>query len=211
MIIAIDGPAGAGKGTLGRRLAAHLGFAYLDTGALYRAAALRLLRAGGALDDAAEAARAAAGLTPVDLDDPELRAGHIGEAASRIAAMPEVRRALLEFQRRFAYRPPGGARGAILDGRDIGSVVCPDADVKLFVTADLAERARRRWRELVAAGEAVEAESVHADLAARDERDAGRAHAPLERAPDAHLLDTTDLDIEAAFAAALALVDGRRV
>lgn len=211
MIIAIDGPAGAGKGTLGRRLAAHLGFAYLDTGALYRAAALRLLRAGGSLNDEAKAACAALGLTPADLSDPELRMGSVGEAASRIAAMPEVRRALLDFQRRFARQPPGGALGAVLDGRDIGTVVCPDADLKLFVTADLAERARRRWRELVAAGEDVEADSVHAEMAARDERDAGRTHAPLERAPDAHLLDTTDLDIEAAFAAALALVDGRRV
>ena len=210
MIIAIDGPAGAGKGTLGRRLAEHLGFAYLDTGALYRATALKVLRAGLSPDDGAGAARMAAALTPPDLCDPELRAGFVGEAASRVAALPAVRKALLEFQKRFAHSPPEGAGGAVLDGRDIGTVVCPEADVKLFVTADLEERARRRWRELIAAGDTVEHAAVRADLAARDARDVSRAHAPLGRAPDAHLLDTTDLDIEAAFAAALALVDGHR-
>jgi cytidylate kinase len=210
VIVAVDGPAASGKGTLARRLAAHFGLAYLDTGTLYRATALRLSRAGGAPDDAAAAAAAAAALTPADLADPALRARAVGEAASRVAAIPAVRAALLAVQRDFARRPPDGAPGAVLDGRDIGTVVCPDADVKLYVTASLDARAARRSRELNVAGDACDVAAIRADLAARDARDSGRPDAPLCRAADAHLLDTTDLDIETAFAAALAMVGGGR-
>lgn len=206
MIVAVDGPVAAGKGTLARRLAEHLGFAYLDTGGLYRAAALRLLRAGGDAEDESAAAAAAAVVTADDLADPRLRDEAVGEAASKVAALAAVRAALLDYQRRFAAAPPGGETGAVLDGRDIGTVVCPDAEVKLFVTADIDTRAARRHAELLSRGNAASLEEVRADLARRDARDRERAAAPLAPAADAHLLDTTNLSIEAAFLAALDIV-----
>lgn len=204
MIIAVDGPVAAGKGTLARKLAAHFGFDYLDTGALYRATALRLMRSGLPVTEA-NAAAAARGLNPDDLSDPALRDEATGRLASEIAAMPAVRAALLDYQRDFAARPPGG-RGAVLDGRDIGTVVCPNAQVKLFVTASPEERARRRYLELKARGAPADYDAVLADLQARDARDQSRAAAPLAPAPDAHLLDTTTLAIEAAFQAACAII-----
>ncbi len=209
MIIAIDGPAASGKGTLARRLAARFGLAYLDTGALYRAVGLALLRAGEDPHDEAAAEAAAAALDPALLDDPELRSEAVGEAASIVAASPRVRARLLDFQRDFAAHPPGGRRGAVLDGRDIGTVVCPDADLKLFVTASDAERARRRHRELREKGVRTDFATVLADLRARDARDSARAAAPLVRAEDAILLDTSELSIDAVFARAAALVEER--
>ncbi len=204
MIIAVDGEAASGKGTLSKRLAAHLGLGYLDTGKLYRATAAAALAAGADMaDEPAVAALAAAlplqALTASGLDDE-----HVGTAASQVAALPGVRAALLAYQQDFAARPGG----AVLDGRDIGTVVCPAADVKFYVTASLEVRAERRTAQLRAAGRAdVSAQSVAADLAARDARDAGRASAPLRRATDAHLLDTTGLSIDAAFVAALTHVE----
>jgi cytidylate kinase len=206
IVIAVDGDVAAGKGTLARRLAADLGFAYLDTGTLYRAAAFRLLALGGDPDDPEAAGAAAAAITPEDLASPDLRREDIGQTASRIAALAPVRAALLDFQRDFAARPPEGARGAILDGRDIGTVVCPDAAVKLYVTASAEVRAGRRLRELQDRGETADFDTVLADLRRRDARDSERKEAPLRAAPDAHLLDTTNLDIEAAFAAAKTIV-----
>jgi CMP/dCMP kinase len=206
VIVTVDGPVAAGKGTLARRLAEHLGFAYLDTGSLYRAAALRLLRAGGDPSDEAAAAAAARAVEAADLADPRLRDQAVGEAASRVAALPSVRAALLDYQRRFATAPPDGQPGAVLDGRDIGTAVCPEAEVKLFVTAEIAVRAARRHAELVARGQHVGLAEVRADLARRDARDRARAVAPLLPAADAHLLDTTNLSIEAAFLAALDII-----
>lgn len=209
MIIAVDGPVAAGKGTLAKRLAAHFGYAYLDTGGLYRATALRLLREGGDPTDVAGVVGAAGSLTAAELDDPALRDEAVGEAASRISPYPEVRAALLDYQRRFAARPPGGAAGAVLDGRDIGTVVCPDAEVKLFVTASAEARARRRQLELEGRGASVTYEEVLEDLRRRDRRDTERAHSPLAAAADADLLDTTNLDIEAAVQAALRIIAAR--
>ncbi|MDP4022546.1 (d)CMP kinase [Methylobacterium sp. NEAU 140] len=206
LVIAIDGPAASGKGTLAKRLAAHYRLPHLDTGLLYRAVALALVDAGTSLNDAGAAAGAAAALDAGSLDDPRLRDRAMGEAASRVSAVPEVRAALLAWQRRFAADPAG----AVLDGRDIGTVVCPDAPVKLFITASSAERARRRHRELAGRGEAATLEAIRADIEARDARDAGRAAAPLRMAEDAVRLDTTDLDAEAAFARALTLVEDAR-
>ena len=206
LVVAVDGPVAAGKGTLAVKLARHFGFAHLDSGALYRATAWRLLGGGGDPADAAAARRAAEALAPEDLTAPELRDEAVGEAASVVAAMPEVRAALLDYQRRFAAEPPGGAPGAVLDGRDIGTVVCPDADVKLFVDATIEARAARRFRELVDRGEDTDFDQVLQDLARRDRRDSGRAAAPLKPAADAHLLDTTNLDIEASFRAARRIV-----
>ena len=206
MIVAIDGPAASGKGTLARRLAAHLGFAHLDTGSLYRAVAAKLLRDGGDLQDAAAAAAAAGNLSPADREAPELRSAAIGEAASVVAAFPAVRAALLDFQRRFADAPPG----AVLDGRDVGTVVCPAAEVKIFVTATPEVRARRRHAEFAATGNPRSYAEVLADLKARDARDAGRAAAPMRAAADAHLLDTTDLSIDEAFERAVAVVAAAR-
>ena len=203
MIIAIDGPAAAGKGTLARRLAEHYGLRFLDTGALYRAVALALLQAGESPEDEEAALAAARGLDLGLMEHPELRTLKVGEAASRVAAMPAVRAALVDYQRAFAATPPG----AVLDGRDIGTVICPDADVKLFVTASPEVRARRRWRELLAAGRDKSYEEVLAQVRERDERDMKRAEAPLRPARDAHLLDTSELDIEAAFRAALKIVE----
>ena len=208
MIIAIDGPAAAGKGTLARRLAAHFRCAYLDTGLLYRAVGAAVLRAGKDPGHDEAAATAAAALVPADLEDPGLRSEAAGQAASKVAAHPKVRAALLAFQRDFAANPPGGAAGAVVDGRDIGTVVLPDADFKLFVFASEEERARRRWAELAAAGDAPDPDEVLAALRARDRRDAERAVSPLTPAPGCYLLDTTDLDIDAAFAAAKAYISG---
>jgi cytidylate kinase len=206
MIIAIDGPAASGKGTLGKRLAKHFGLPHLDTGLLYRATAYRLLQEGHALDDVARARDVARGLTPDALDEERLRGRDMGEAASIVAAIPEVRAALLDMQRGFARRPPG----AVLDGRDIGTIVCPEAECKIFVTATPKTRAARRARELAQRGEPAAYQSILADIEARDERDSHRATAPLAAAADAVILDTTDLDIEAAFQAALAIVRAKQ-
>lgn len=206
MIIAIDGPAAAGKGTLARMLAAHLGYAYLDTGAIYRAVALKLLRAGDDPADPGKAVAAAKTLSLVDMDAPELRTGQVAEAASIIAAIAPVRQALINFQRDFALNPPGGAPGSVLDGRDIGTVICPQAHLKLYVTASPEARAHRRFLELQAQGDPKSWAETLADLLARDSRDANRANAPMLPANDAHLLDTTNLSIDDAFAAALALL-----
>jgi cytidylate kinase len=203
MIIAIDGPAASGKGTLGKLVAAHYRFAYLDTGTLYRAVARDTLARGEDPADPAAALASAKLLDPNTLGDPALRGPGLGEAASLVAEHGEVREALLAYQRTFA----AAMQGAVLDGRDIGTVICPEAEVKLFVTATPEERARRRYLELKAAGMGVSEAVVLADIRRRDERDAGRAAAPLRRAPDAHLLDTTNLDIDAAFRAAIDLVD----
>ncbi len=205
MVIAIDGPAASGKGTLAKRLAAHYRLPHLDTGLLYRAVALTLLDANRDLADAKAAAAAARGLEPAFLADPRLRGAAMGEAASIVSAQAAVRAALLDWQRRFA----GSAEGAVLDGRDIGTVVCPDAAVKLFVTASAEERARRRHRELGGRGEAVAYEAVLSDILRRDARDADRDAAPLRVAEDAVVLDTTVLDADAAFRAAIDVVDGR--
>lgn len=207
MIIAIDGPAAAGKGTLARKLAEHLGYAYLDTGALYRAVGLARLRAGGELADESLAAELAAAPDLILIEDPDLRTEATGDAASVVAAMPGVRANLLQFQREFASSPPNGEPGSVIDGRDIGTVVCPDADVKLFVSASPEERARRRHLELRARGETPEFDTVLADVEARDARDKERENSPLKPAVDAHLLDTTNLDIEAAFSKALSIVN----
>lgn len=206
IVIAIDGPAASGKGTLALRLARHYGLPHLDTGLLYRGVALTLIDAGASLDDEDAAARAAAGLIADRLADPRLRERAMGEAASRISAVPAVRAALLAWQQRFA----GTSTGAVLDGRDIGTVVCPDARVKLFITAAAAERARRRHRELTNRGEETTLAAILADIEARDARDAARATAPLKAAADAVLLDTTHLDADEAFAAARAVVDRAR-
>jgi CMP/dCMP kinase len=203
MIIAIDGTTASGKGTLSKQVAARYGLKRLDTGAIYRAVALALLDAGADPGDAVAAARAAEALDLETIDEDRIRSGPVGAAASIVSAIPAVRAALLDAQRRFAAH----RQGAVLDGRDIGTVVCPDADVKLFVTADLAVRAGRRWKELVARGESVTRAEVEAEIAARDKRDSERPIAPLRPAPDAHLLDTTALSIEAAAAAACRIID----
>jgi cytidylate kinase len=203
MIIAIDGPAASGKGTLGKRIAAHYGLAHIDTGKLYRAVARDTLAKGGDPTDADDSLAAAKALDPKTLADPALIDVTLGEAASLVACHPGVRNALLAYQRGFARQKPG----AVLDGRDIGTVICPDAEVKLFVTAAPEERARRRFLELKRAGMAVSEEDVLADIRRRDERDKSRATAPLARAEDAVLLDTTNLDIDAAFRAAIDLID----
>ncbi|MDE2515614.1 MAG: (d)CMP kinase [Rhodospirillales bacterium] len=203
-VVAIDGPAAAGKGTLARRLAAALGLPYLDTGLLYRATGRRVLDGGGDPADPCAAEAAARALQPADLERGDLRGPIADQAAAAVAAIPAVRAALLDFQRQFA-----AARGAVLDGRDIGTVIFPAAEAKLFVTASLAERARRRHAELAGRGMAADLAAVTADMAARDAADAARAAAPLRPAADAVLLDTTALDAEAAFAAALAAVRAR--
>lgn len=209
MIIAIDGPAAAGKGTLAKRLAEELGYAYLDTGSLYRAVALTLLKSGTDSRDEAAAAAVSADLDLTITDDPELRAEATGTAASHVAAMHDVRSNLLKFQRNYASNPPGGEAGSVLDGRDIGTVVCPHADVKLFVTASAEERARRRTAEMAERGIAADFEAILADVKARDERDMNRAEAPLKPAEDAYLLDTTLLDIDAVFLRAVQIIKDR--
>ncbi|WP_298282754.1 (d)CMP kinase [Acidocella sp.] len=201
MIIAIDGPAAAGKGTLAKRLAAELGLPYLDTGLLYRATAKRVLEANADPADEQAALLAARSLTQADFARPDLRDAETSKAASQVASLPAVRQALLEFQRNF-----GGRHGAVLDGRDIGTIIFPKADVKLFVTASVQARARRRWLEFQARGEEADFAAVIADVEARDEADRTRASAPLIQAPDALLIDTTTLDADEAFATALKLV-----
>ena len=203
MIIAVDGPAAAGKGTLARRLAAHYGLAFLDTGGLYRATALRALTAGADPSDPGAAEAAARQVKAADLEDPRLRGEEVAQGASVVAAIPAVRSALLQFQRDFAARPPG----AVLDGRDIGTVVCPDAEVKLYVTASLEARARRRHEELRQRGQEAIYATVLQDLIDRDARDSQRRTAPLAPADDAVVLDTTELDAQAAFHAAIAAVE----
>jgi cytidylate kinase len=202
MIVAIDGPAASGKGTLAKRIAAHFGLHHLDTGLLYRAVARDVQRQGGALDDPVAASGAARALDPASLDDGGLRNPGAGEAASIVARIPEVRAALQEFQRIFAHRPPG----AVLDGRDIGTAVCPEADVKIYVTATPEVRARRRHLEMQGRGEAATYEAVLAEIRRRDERDAGREASPMRAAADAFLLDTSNLDIEAAFDTAVGVI-----
>ena len=204
VVIAIDGPAAAGKGTLARRLAAHLGLPYLDTGLLYRAVARRVIDAGGDPGDAEAATAQARALRPEDTTRGDLRGPPVDGAASQVAAHPGVRAALLDFQRDFA-----GRHGAVLDGRDIGTVIFPDAPAKLFVTASAEERGRRRWAELQARGVAADLAAITAEIRARDSADAARAAAPMAAAADAMVLDTTVLDAEAAFAAALALVSAK--
>ncbi len=202
-VIAIDGPAGAGKGTMARRLADHYRLNLLDTGLTYRAVAHRMLEAGLALDDEAAAIRAAAEVDLGRLDRETLSQHAVGEAASKVAVIPAVRRRLVEKQREFAQRAPG----AVLDGRDIGTVVCPDADVKLYVTASAAVRAGRRLAEIEARGGAADYARILSDIERRDARDSERADSPLRPAADAHLLDTSEMDIETAFLAARRLVD----
>jgi CMP/dCMP kinase len=206
MIIAIDGPAASGKGTIGKRLAAHYGFRHLDTGLIYRAVAKALIEAGASLDDRKRAAAAAANLDPRQFDEQALKSHAVGEAASRISVIPDVRAALFNFQREFAALPPG----AVLDGRDIGTVIAPHADVKIFVIATPEVRAKRRALELRGRGEMVNEGEILADIIRRDERDTTRAVAPLAPAPDAHLLDTTHLDIDAAVRAAIVIVEAVR-
>ncbi|MBI1986409.1 MAG: (d)CMP kinase [Rhodospirillales bacterium] len=206
MIIAIDGPAAAGKGTLARRLAKHFGLAYLDTGLIYRAVGMAVVRAGGDPNRPETAEKAARALKPEDLEAQDLRSDAAADAASRVSAIPGVRQALLAFQRKFAKNPPKGAKGAVLDGRDIGTVVCPDADIKLFVTARVEVRAERRFKELRDRGlEAIHGR-VLADMKERDARDSARPVSPLEPAKDAYQLDTSELDADQAFAAALGFI-----
>jgi len=206
MIIAIDGPAAAGKGTLARRIAAALSLPYLDTGLLYRAVGRLVLDAGADPADPAAAVEAATRLTETDLKRHDLRGPEADKAASQVASIPGVRAALLDYQRHY-----GNTNGAVLDGRDIGTIVFPNADVKLFVTASLHARALRRHSELLARGETVSIEDVEADLAARDEADINRTAAPLKPAPDATQFDTTDMDADTAFAKALQLIKEKAI
>jgi len=206
MIIAIDGPAASGKGTIARQIAAVYGLHHLDTGLIYRAVAKAVLDAGHSPDDAACATAAAIGLDPTKFNEKALKTQAITEAASVVAAIPDVRQALMNYQRQFATKLPG----AVLDGRDIGTVIAPGADVKLFVIASPEVRAARRVLELQSRGESVTKEEILADLLRRDERDSRRTAAPLKPAPDAHLLDTTHLDIDAAFRAAVEIIEAVR-
>ena len=210
VIIAVDGPAASGKGTLARRLAVHFDYAYLDTGSLYRALAYDVLRRGEAPENASASLRAAKALDLDMLNDKEilaaLRTDAVATAASLVAAQPDTRTAILQIQRDIADAPPHDKAGAVLDGRDIGTVVCPQAAHKIFVTARAEIRAERRWQELQQHDPQVSLTDVLADLKSRDQRDSARATAPMRAAQDAHLLDTSDLSIEEAFAAALELV-----
>ena len=206
MIIAIDGPAASGKGTLGKRLAAHYGLRHLDTGLIYRAVAKAVMDAGENPNDVAAATAAAKVLDLSRFDEAALKTHNIGETASIVSAIPEVRAALLLFQRAFAAQPPG----AVLDGRDIGTVICPNADVKIFVTATPEVRARRRTAEYKAQRRNIDEADVLADIIRRDKRDQSRATAPLKQAPDAHLLDTTHFDIDATIRAAIDIIEATR-
>jgi len=199
LVIAVDGPSASGKGTLAKRLAAHFRLPHLDTGLLYRAVGWKALQTGEV------PAEVAARLTAADLDDPALRSDEAGQQASKVGAIPEVRANLLKFQKEFSSQ----LSGAVLDGRDIGTVICPDAAVKLFVTASPEARVERRYRELRAKGADPIKPRVLAEMAERDRRDSERAAAPLKAAPDAWLLDTTEMDADAAFAAAVAFIEGK--
>lgn len=207
VVIAIDGTFASGKGTLGKGLAAHYGFDYLDTGKLYRAVAKAVLDAEGDPNDPADAAKGAQQIDPAQLSNPILKSGPIGAAASKVAVHPSVRAALLDFQRRFASSPPQSPTGAVLDGRDIGTVICPNAAVKLFIDATPAERAARRHAELRGYGEDITLETVSAQLAERDARDSGRSVAPLKAAKDAHFIDTTGLSVTDVLTRAIQIVD----
>lgn len=206
MIIAIDGPAASGKGTLGKRLAHHYGYRHLDTGVIYRAVAQALLESGADLTDEVRAVAVAMELDPEKFGNPVLKTQKVGDAASVVSAIPKVREALVSFQRQFAADPPG----AVLDGRDIGTVICPHAEVKIFVVADPHVRARRRTLEALARGEQADEAAVLADILKRDERDRNRAAAPLKAAPDAYLLDNSQLDIESGVRAAIDIVEAVR-
>jgi len=207
IVIAIDGPAASGKGTLARQIARHYGYAYLDTGSLYRATGQAVLASGGDPNDDKAALTAAQALDAAHIDERAIRTREAGDAASIVAVKPAVRAAILDFQRDFASSPPGGEKGAVLDGRDIGTVVCPDATVKLFVTANPEIRAHRRWLELNKSGVEVSEAQILEDVRERDRRDAERTASPMRPASDAHLLDTSDLSIEAAFDVAVAIID----
>ncbi len=207
VVIAVDGTAACGKGTLARMLARHFNFAHLDSGALYRLVALHVIETNGDPANERDAARAAASIDLTRAGDPKIRSDVVGRAASQVAAMPAVRKALFQFQQDFALRPPGNSPGAVIDGRDITTVICPDAEAKLFVDADPRVRACRRWQELKALGIERNEVDVLAELNARDAADKARPISPLRKAPDADLLDTSNLAIDAAFAAALALVE----
>ena len=203
MIIAIDGTTASGKGTIAKRLAARYGLPHMDTGRLYRATAVAAIKQGVALDDATGLAAIAASLDLADFDEAELRTGEAGKAASKVAVIPEVRQALFDLQRAFAVQP----RGALLDGRDIGTVIAPDADVKLWVDANVEQRGYRRWKEYVGYGHDMSLEEVIKQLRIRDERDQSRKDAPATIATDAVLIDTTDLTIDAAVEKAIAAVE----
>lgn len=205
-VIAVDGPAASGKGTIASRLAAAYGLPMLDTGLLYRAVGVRILAAGGDLDDPAFAEASARGLELAELEKPEVRTRAAGEAASRCAVHPGVRKALFDLQRAFAEQ----ASGAVIDGRDIGTVICPEAPAKLYVTASPEVRATRRWKQLVGQGETVTFDEILADIRKRDERDGGRKDAPMTQAVDAILLDTSEMSIEQAFDAARRIVEDAR-
>jgi len=206
MIIAIDGPAASGKGTLAKRLASHYGLRHLDTGAIYRAVAFALIVQGVDLRDEAAAVSAAQNLDPATFENPALKSHEVGTAASVVSAIPAVRMALVAFQRQFAAKPPG----AVIDGRDIGTVICPDAEVKIFVVADPKVRAHRRFLEAQARGDAADEAVILADILARDERDQNRAISPLKPAQDAYLLDNSHLDIEGGVRAAIDIVEAVR-
>ena len=206
IVIAVDGTAASGKGTLAKRLADHFGFAHLDSGSLYRLVALGVADAGGDPNSESDAVAAAQRIPFDRRTDARVRSAQIGSASSIVSVFPKVRQALLEFQHSFAAHPPGGAKGAVIDGRDIGSVICPGATAKLFIDAAPEVRAHRRWLELKERGEQADEQAILAEIVERDARDRGRATSPLKPAADALLLDTTHLDIDAAFAAALALV-----
>jgi cytidylate kinase len=206
VIIAIDGPAASGKGTIGKRLAAHYGLRHLDTGLLYRAVAKSVIDAGQSPENTTAAISAAKALDPSRFDEAVLKSPAVGEAASFVSAIPEVRAALVSLQRDFVAAPPG----AVLDGRDIGTVICPDADVKIFVTAAPEVRAGRRANEYRASGKDIDEATVLADIRKRDERDSNRSASPLKQADDAVLLDTTDLNVEQAVAAAIRIVEKNR-
>lgn len=203
LVVAVDGPAAAGKGELTRRLARHFNLARLDTGLLYRAVGWAVLQANGDPADEGAALAKAKALMAADLENPELRSEAAGSAASKVAAIPPVRTQLIDFQRYFANNPPGGTAGAVLDGRDIGTVICPDANAKLFITATAEIRAERRLKELQAKGAEAIRSAVLRDMMERDARDAQRSVAPLEPAKDAFVLDTSDMDADAVFAAAV--------
>jgi cytidylate kinase len=209
IVIAVDGPAASGKGTLARRLARHFNFAHMDSGALYRLTALSVLDSGGDPASEADAIRGARGIDLGRAGDPAIRTDVIGLAASKVSAIPAVRAALHDFQTGFLAHPPGGSLGAVMDGRDIGTVIAPDAAAKLFIDACPEVRAGRRLLELKAMGIDKDLDTLLKEILARDHADKSRAVSPLRRAPDADLLDTSNLAIDAAFAAALALVEPR--